>query len=150
MGSVIFIDAVESDHRIEDEQTGLKLLNGLSQALAVQRQIQAQDRRGDHFDGQGLKGELSEGANPFQAGTDHAQGIFGGEKQDRARAMDGEASQTGGARGNANGQIQSQEAFAAFRFAAENADGLIGPEILDEPLREAGRSGGNLASPLDG
>jgi hypothetical protein len=32
------------------------------------------------------------------------------------------------------GDVQGQEAFAAFGFAAQNADGLIGPKSVDQPL----------------
>ena len=40
----------------------------------------------------------------------------------------------GGTGSDADGQVQSQEAFAAFGFAAQDADGLLGPKFFDQPL----------------
>ena len=49
-------------------------------------------------------------------------------------APDRELAQAGRAGSHADGDIQGEEAFAAFGFAAEDADGLLGPKTLDQPL----------------
>jgi hypothetical protein len=61
------------------------------------------------------------------------QGIFGGIEQDAAGAADREAAQAGNAGGDRDGQIEGEEGFAAFGFAADDADGFFRPHPLDEP-----------------
>ena len=88
------------------------------------------------------------GRDAFQPLTHHGQRVFGREEQHRSAAPDMELSQAGGAGSDADGDIQSHEAFAAFGFAAQDADGLLGPESFDQPLSlRAGA--GQLAGPLN-
>ena len=49
---------------------------------------------------------------------------------------------------HADGEVQCQEGFAAFGFAAQDAHRLIGPEAFDEPAGEGGVSG-ELAGALN-
>ena len=57
-----------------------------------------------------------------------------GKSSTGAGAAHRELAQAGRTGGHADGQIQGQEAFAAFGFAAQDADGLVGPESFDQPL----------------
>jgi hypothetical protein len=56
------------------------------------------------------------------------QGVFGGIEQDAAGAADREAVQAGDAGGHGDGQIEGEEGFAAFGFAADDADGFFRPQ----------------------
>ena len=94
------------------------------------------------------KGDLRGSRNAFQALAHHGQRVFGREEQHRSAAPHRELAQTGSARSDADRHIQSQEAFAAFRFPAQDADGLLGPEILDQPLGLRAAAG-QLAGPLN-
>ena len=67
--------------------------------------------------------------------ADNRQRVFRREDQHRPGAADREPAQAGSAGGDADGDIQRQEAFAALGLAAEYADRLIGPESFDQPLR---------------
>ena len=51
LGGIIFIEAVKSDHRVEDEQARPQSLNRFGQALTVGGQVQTQNVGGDDFDG---------------------------------------------------------------------------------------------------
>jgi len=149
LGGVVFIDAVEADEGVEDEQDRLVVLDGVPKALAICRCIQAQGGSGNHLDREGFKGDLGGGGDAGQALTHDGQGVFGWEEQHGAGAADGEVAQARGAGGDAHGDIQSQEALTAFGFAAEDADGLVGPEALDQPLG-LGTGASQLTGTLDG
>jgi hypothetical protein len=89
----------------------------------------------------------SSSGNATPAAAHDVQGIFGGIEQDAAGAADREAAQAGDARGDGDGQIEREEGFAAFRFAADDADGFFRPQSLDEPallIRAIGESPGRL------
>jgi hypothetical protein len=61
------------------------------------------------------------------------QGVLGGVEQDAAGLRDGEAAQAGRTGGDGDGEIEGQEGFAALRFAADDADGFLGPQRGDQP-----------------
>ena len=148
LSGVVLVDAVQADQGIEDEQAGLELLDGVGEALAIGGSVQTQGRRGDDFDGQGIEGHLGRPGDAFQALAHDRQGVLGGKEQDFSGACHGILAQTGAARGDADGDVQGQEAFAAFGFTAEDADGLVSPEALDEPLGLR-TGGGQQAGALD-
>jgi hypothetical protein len=146
---VVFVDAMQTDQGIQDEQDGLVLLDGLSQALPVSGGVQSQGGCGDDFDGQCFKIHLSSASDPLEALTHHREGVFGWKDQHFAGAANWELAQTGCAGSHADGYIQGEKAFAAFGFAAKDANGLIGPKALDQPLSlRAGA--GKLTGPLHG
>ena len=85
----------------------------------------------------------------LQSLANDGQGVFGGKEKDFAGARNRELAQAGGAGGNTHRHIQGEEAFAAFGFAAQDADGLVGPKALDQPL-DLSSGGGELGGALDG
>ena len=125
---------MQSDQRVEDQQDGPELLDGLGEARAVGGGIQPERGRGDDFDRQRGKGHLRGGGDAFQALAHDRQRVFGREEEHGAAAAHRELPQASGARSDAHGDIQSQEALAALGFAAQDADGLFGPETFDQPL----------------
>ena len=140
---------MQPDERIQDEQSRLELLDGLREALAVGRGVKSERGRGDDIHGQRVERHAGAGAEAGQAGADHGQRIFGREKQCRAGARHRELAQTRRAGGHADGQIQSEEGFAALGFAAQDAHGLLGPEVFDQPAGEGGGVGRQLAGALN-
>ncbi|MFO1498694.1 MAG: hypothetical protein U1G07_09925 [Verrucomicrobiota bacterium] len=78
-----------------------------------------------------MKVDLSGRGDSLQALAHDGQGVFGWKQEHFARAPHGELAQASGPRRDADGDIQRQEALAAFGFAAEDADGLIGPQSFD-------------------
>ncbi len=134
LGGVVFIDPMQPDQRIQDQQDGPLLLDGVGKALAIGGGIQPERGRGNDLHRQGGKRDLRGSGNAFQALAHHGQRVFGRKEQHRAAAPHRELPQAGGAGSDADRHIQGQEAFAAFGFAAQDADGLIGPESFDQPL----------------
>ena len=99
--------------------------------------------------GRGWKQTCAAEAIPANLWRTIGQRVFGGKEQDFAAASNREPPQAGCAGGDTHGDIQSQEAFAAFGFTAKDPDRLIGPKILHQPL-SLGTDRGELAGPLNG
>jgi hypothetical protein len=129
----ILIDAMQADERIEDEQPWLQPGDGLLETGAVGLEIEAQTGGGDHLDVEFRESSTGGGTDAFEATTDDVQCVFGGIEQDAAGAADREATQTGDAGGDGNGQIEREEGFAALGLAADDADGMFRPQPIDEP-----------------
>jgi len=126
LAGVVFIHSVQSDQRVQDQQNGPELLDGVGQARAVGGCVQSERRGRNHFHRQRSKRHLRGGRDSFQPLTHHGQRVFGRKEQHRSTAPHGELPQAGGAGSDADGDIQRQEAFAAFGFAAEDAKCVTG------------------------
>ena len=135
----VFIAAVKPYEGVEDQQRGLECGDGLAQTLAILWQVEQEARGGDYVEGERIEGGVGGRADAFEALADGGQGVLGGKQEHRAAAPDGEVAQARGGGGDTDGDVEGQEAFAALGFAAEDADGLIGPKRFDEPLGLLGR-----------
>ena len=137
LGDGIFVDAVQADERIEDEEAGADALHRLDQALAVGAMIEAQ--RGDVDDGdvEGLEAGAGGAGDALEPGAHDVAGVLGREHQDGAGLVGVEAAQAGDAGGDRHSQIEGEEGLAAFGLATDDADGLVPPEPVDEPLLPA-------------
>ena len=129
----ILIDAMQAHERIEDEQARLQPGDGLVQTHAVSLEIEAQTGCRDHLHVERGETDAGRGADAFEAAAHDMQGILGGIEQNAAGTANREAAQAGHAGGDGDGQIEREEGFAAFRFAANDADGFFRPQPLDEP-----------------
>ena len=134
LGGVVFIDPMKSDQRIQDQQAWV---GGARRCAARRWRSAGVSSRSEGAvmtsTGKASKANLSGCGDAFQALADDGQRVFGREEQHRCRCGDRELAQAGRAGSDADGQVQGQEAFAALGFAAEDADGLIGPESFDQP-----------------
>jgi hypothetical protein len=143
----ILVGAMQPHERIKDEQPWLQSGDGLLQPCTVGLEIEAQAGRGDHLDLELGETDAASGTNAFEAAADDVQGVFGGVEQDAARSADREAAQAGDAGGDGDGQIEGEEGFAAFGFAADDADGFFRPQPIDQPallLGAIGKAPGRL------
>jgi hypothetical protein len=132
---------MEADERIEDEQTRLQPGDGVVEACAVGVEIEAQARGGDHLDIEWGDCDAGRGTDAFEAATHDVQGVFGRIEQDAAGTAHCEAAQAGDAGSDGNGQIEGEEGFAALGFAADDADGFLRPQPIDEPALLLGAIG---------
>ena len=137
LGDGIFVDAVESDEGVEDEEPGADALHGLDQSLAVGAMIEAEGRDVDDGDVEGLEAGAGGSGDTLQPGADDMSGVLCGEQQDGAGLVGIEAAQAGNAGGDSHGEVQREEGLAAFGLAADDADRLARPEAVDEPLLPA-------------
>ena len=124
---------MQTHERIEDEQARLQPGDGLLQPCTVGLEIEAQAGGGDHLDVEISEIDAGRGADAFEATADDVQRVFGGIEQDAAGPPYREATQAGDAGGDGNGHIEGEEGFAAFRLAADDADGFVRPQPVDEP-----------------
>ena len=129
----ILIDAMQPHERIEDQQPRFQPGDGFLQPCPVGLESEAQTEGGDHLHVEFGENDAGGGADTFETAADDVQGVFGGIEQDAAGTADREAAQAGDAGGDGDGQIEGEEGFAAFGFAADDADGLFRPQSVDEP-----------------
>jgi hypothetical protein len=130
---MVFVDGVQTDKRIEDQQARANGLNrgGKLLTVAVLIEIEAGDR--DDVDGDILEPLIGGCADSVESKTNILQCVFGGEHQHGSGAVDGELTQAWSAGGDRHGDIQGQERFAALGLPAQHADGLFGPQRFDQP-----------------
>ena len=118
---------MQPDEGIEHEQARLQPGDSFLEACAVGIQIETQAGRGDHLDVEFGQRDAGGGTDALEAAANDVQGVFGGIEQDTAGAADRETTQAGNAGGDGDGQIEGEEGFAAFGFAADDADGFFRP-----------------------
>src|ERR1700704_5787378 len=124
---------MQAHEGIKDEQPRLQQGDGLIETYAVDLEIKAQAGCGDHLDVELGEADAGGGADAIDPAADDMERVFGGIEQDATRACHREAAQAGDARGDGDGQIKGQKRFTAFWLAADDPDGLFGPQPIDEP-----------------
>jgi len=136
----ILIDPVQPHERIQDQQTGPEIGDGLLETSAVSGKIEPQRRRGDDVNVEVTQADPGGGADTLQATAHDVQGVLGGVEQDASWLWNGEAAQARRARGDRDGQIQGEEGLAALRLPTDDADGIGRPQIGDQPALFLGTS----------
>jgi len=137
----VFVDAMQPHERVEDELARLQSDDGFVEAGAIGVEVEAQAGCGDHLDVEVGQVEAGGGANTVEPAAHDVQRILRGVEQDAAGIGHGEAAQAGCAGGDRDGEIESEEGFAAFRLAADDADGLLGPQPAHQPALLLGSLG---------
>jgi hypothetical protein len=132
---------MQAHKRIEDQEPGPERGDGLLETRAVSLEIKAQAGRGDHLDVERGEAGAGGGTDALEAAADDMKRVLGRIEQDPAGPRDREAAQAGRSGGDGDGQIESEEGFAAFGLAADDADRLFGPQPLDEPALLLGSFG---------
>ena len=145
----VFIDAVQAHEGIEHQQAGRQLHDGFIETRAIDRLIEPHAGGGDHVNIQIFQIARRGGTDTFEPATHDVQGIFRGVEQYPTRTDHGEAAQARRARGDGDGQIQSEEGFAALGFPADYSDGLFRPQTGDQPALLLGTIGETVGL-LDG
>ena len=127
----VLVDAVQAHERIEHQKARFELYDGLFEALTVGGVVDSQCRGGDDVHVEVCKLDARGGADALEPAAHDMQGILGRVEQHPARPGDGEAAQAGGAGGDRDGEVQGEEGLAALRLAADDPDGLFGPQPGD-------------------
>src|SRR5260370_32240795 len=137
----VLVDAVQADERVEDEEARPERGDGRGEAVAIPGVIEAEGRRGDHVDLQRREVDAGGAADALQAPANEMQGILGGVEQHAAGPTDRVLPQAGGAGGDRDGQGEGEAGLAALGLAADDADRLLSPEVLDPPAALVGPVG---------
>src|SRR3989441_6607337 len=133
LGRDVLVDAVQADERIEHEQPRPEPLDGLPQSALVLAEIEAQARAGDDVDLEALEGHLCGKSDPLDSPAHDVGGVLGREQEHGALVRHGETTQAGGAGGDRDCDVEGEEGLAGLGLASDDADGLLGPELFDQP-----------------
>ena len=128
----VLVDAMQAHERIEDQELRPEGGDSLLETRAVGVEIEAQAGRGDHLDVEFGESGTCGGTDALEAAAYDMQRVLGGIEQDPTGPRDREAAQAGCSGGDGCGQIEGEEGFAAFGLAADDADGFLGPQPLDQ------------------
>ena len=149
LGGVVFIDPVQPDQRVQDQQDGAGVAGrcgrGASGRCGVSNRSEGAVMT---CTGNEAKGTCAAAAMPSRRWRTTASESSAGKSSTGPLRRTGNWRKQAAPGSDTDGHIQSQEAFAAFGFAAQDADGLLGPEILDQPLGLR-TAAGQLAGPLN-
>jgi hypothetical protein len=129
----VLVHTVQPDEGVEDEQARMQGGDGVDEADPVILQVEPQGGGGDDVDVEGREVDAGVETDPVEAAADDVQGVLGGKEEDGALVGDGETGKAGRARSDSNGELEGQDRLTAFRFPADYADGLGGPEVPDKP-----------------
>jgi hypothetical protein len=124
---------VEAHEGIEDEQARLQSRHGVREAIAIGIEIEAQGGCGDDLDVEIGERDAGSLADALEAASHDMQCILGGIEQHAARSRHRKAAQARDAGGDRHGDVEGEERLAAFGFAADDANGLLGPQAGNEP-----------------
>ena len=127
-GDGVLVDAMQAHQGVEDEQARSDVLDGVVQALAVGAMVEAQDRHVDDGDVEAFEGGGGGAGDAFEAAAHDMTGILGGEQHDGSGLCGGEVTQARDGGGDADGEVECEEGCAALGFAADDADGVAGPQ----------------------
>lgn len=133
LGRSILVDAMETDERIEHEEPGAQGIDGLAQAIAVGRSVEAEHGDGDDVDIERIERDAGSRGDTGEALADHGERVLGSEEEHGPGDARRKLAQARRAGGDGDGEIEGEEGLAALGLAAEDADRLVDPEGLDEP-----------------
>src|SRR5689334_4061589 len=131
----VLVDAVQAHEGIEDQKARLQSGNGLLQSEAISDKIEAQGRGGDDLDIEVAQVDAGGGGDAFEPPAHDRMGILCGIEEDAAGVGDRKASQARDAACHGDGQIERQEGLAALGLAADDADGVLRPQLRYEPTQ---------------
>ena len=136
------------DEGVEDEQAGADALDGIGEALLVSGIVESEGGGIDDVEVEVGERGAAGGCDPVEPLAEDVGGVLGGKQQHRS-GPGREAFEAGHAGSDGDGDVESEEGFAAFGLAADDADALRAPERFDEPgflfgagLELAGGAGG--------
>ena len=133
LGRGIFVDAMKPDEGVEDEQDRTERVDRRLQLRTVFDEIETHAGGGDHLDGQIGEGDAGGVGDALEPCAHQMQRVLGGVQEHGPVTHRPESTQARDAAGDGDDDVEGQEALAALRLAADDADGLVGPEVLDEP-----------------
>jgi hypothetical protein len=113
LGGDVFVDAMEADEWIEDEEGWTQDPDGVIEALAISVEVEAQRGCGDDLEVEVGQFQIGSRADAFESLADGGEGILGGEEQDSPASSYGETTETGSGGGDGDGHVESEEGLAA-------------------------------------
>jgi hypothetical protein len=137
-GAGVFVDPVQAHEGIEDQQARLQSGNGLLQSDAIGGKVEPKGGGSDDLDIEVAQVDAGSCGDAFQPPAHNRMGILCGIEEDAAGVRYREAAQAGDASSDGDGQIEGQEGLAALGLAADDADGVLRPQLSYEPAQLRG------------
>ena len=147
--AAVFVQTVQSHQGVEQQELRAQTRERCVESLLIGLEIES-DRVGcDDVEIEGVEVELAVGAEGAEALAYARKGVLGEVDEGGASLVDGEAIEARGTGRDADGEVESKPALCRFRLSSAEADGLVSPDVLHEPVR-AGLEGGQLEGAHDG
>jgi hypothetical protein len=148
-GGAVFVNAMEADERIEQDDAGLMQSQGPVDAKPVAVEIEAERWCGDDTEGQVGEVEVAAGAEACEALLHRRRGVLRHVEENGPGVVDGEAAEARSVARNGEDELEGEPALAAFGGSADDADAGSCPGGIDEPAAE-GVGVGELSGAHDG
>jgi hypothetical protein len=133
LGGGVFLETVEADEGIQDEKPGPVVLDGGGQTVLVGLKVEPELLSEDEEDGQRVEVHVACGGETSEAIPDLCRCVLGGEQEHGSGVVDRVAVQAGRAGSDGQGDLQSEVGLAALGSPADDAYGLMRPEVFDQP-----------------
>ena len=134
---------------VEDEEHGPQRRDGFGESPLIGRQVEADSGGRDDVEVEVGEADVRRATDALEPVAHDVQGVLGGEEEHPTWASGGEAPETRDARCDRHGQVEREEGLAALGLAPHDANGLVGPQAVDEPMPFR-RTGGEAPGELDG
>jgi hypothetical protein len=145
IAGAVFVNAMKSDERVEQEQARSNRTEGASEARAIAVEIEAKRRGGDDLEGEGTDIQLAVAAESQETLLHGLGAILGEVEENGPGIVDGEATEARSRGSDGEGEIECQPALATLGCAANDSHTGASPEGFDEPAAvgsEIGEEGG--------
>lgn len=149
VGAGVFVGAMEADEGIEEEELRANVFDSGGESGSVGIEIEPEGGGIDEVQVEVADVEAAVVADAEDAFADHGCCVFGEVDESGSGACDGEASETGRSRSDAECNVETEPGLAAFWCAADNAYGPSTPEVFDEPTVSR-KARGDLRDPFYG
>ena len=138
VGGAVFVEAVQPDQRIEQQQSGAQGAEGVVEGVLIAVAVEAQAGSGNHVQVEGSQVEAAVAAQLRHPIAHPRQRILCEVDQRRTWSEHLEPVESRGGGRDRDRQIEAEPRFAAFGRAPDDADGGGAPQVADQPLRCAG------------
>jgi hypothetical protein len=140
----VLIGAMKADEGVQHEEPGLDAGQGQRETVTVRVEVEPERRFCDESERQAFEFGSRGPGDAGDTFPDGAGWVLCGVEQDGARIADGEASEGWHSSGDGHREIESEPCLSGLGDTADEADGLFGPEVFDEPscvFRDDGKIG---------
>jgi hypothetical protein len=133
LGGVILVDALKPDVRVQDKKLGSVGCEGVSKSVEMLGPVEPERGFEDELDVESVEVSSASSSDALDALADLFRGIFSSIDEDATVLGDIEAIETGSSRSHGDGDFESEPGLTRFRSAANDSDGTLTPQSIDEP-----------------
>ena len=132
---IVFVEGVQADERIEQEEAGPVHLNGPEEAVDVAEHIELEGRFGDEAQIEGVELDSTMASHAVDALPGAVEAVFGEVGEDGTRLLDREGAEARSAGSDTQGEVESEPGLARLRLcgAPHNRSHGAHPFMWSEP-----------------